>query len=49
VANDEWNIELNGGVPLFAAATADDGDVKTQQLINGGNHFDDLGGVNGCQ
>ena len=47
MANDEWNIELNGGVPLVAAATADDGDVIPQQLINGGNHFDDLGGVNG--
>jgi hypothetical protein len=45
-ANDEWNIELNGGVPLVAAAT-DDGHVIPQQLINGGNHFDDLGGANG--
>ena len=46
--NDEWNIELNGGVvPLLVAAATDDGDVIPQQLINGGNHFDDLGGANG--
>jgi hypothetical protein len=39
---------FNGGVPLVAAATADDGDVIPQQLIDGGNHFDDLGGINDC-
>ena len=43
--NDEWNIELNGGVPLVTAT--DDGDILPQQRMNGGNHFDDLGGTNG--
>ena len=43
--NDEWNIERNGGVPLVTVT--DNGDVTPQQLINGGNHFDDVGGTNG--
>jgi hypothetical protein len=43
--NDEWNIELNGGIPLVTAT--DNGDVIPEQLINGGHHFDDLGGING--
>jgi hypothetical protein len=43
--NDEWNIELNGGIPLVTAT--DKGDVIPEQLINGGHHFDDLGGING--
>ena len=42
---DEWNAELHGGVPLVAAT--DDGDIIPQQLIKGGNHFDDIGGTNG--
>jgi hypothetical protein len=43
--NNKWNIELNGGVSLVTAT--DDGDIIPQQLMNGGNHFNDLGGTNG--
>ena len=43
--NDEWNIELNGGIPLVAIAT-DKGDVIPEQLKNGGHHFNDLGRIN---
>ena len=43
--NDEWNIELNGGVPLVTATA--EGDVIPQQLMNGGEHYDDIGGVPG--
>jgi DDE superfamily endonuclease len=43
--NDEWNMEMNGGVPLVTVTH--DGGVTPQQLLNGGNHFDDLGGIPG--
>ncbi len=43
--NNKWNIELNGGIPLVTET--DNGDVISEQLIDGGHHFDDLGGING--
>ena len=41
---DEWQIEMDGGVPLVPAAGAQSTrDVIPDQLLDGGNHFDDLG------
>jgi hypothetical protein len=42
-ANDEWITELNGAVPLVEPGDSDQ-DVIPQQLLAGGNHFDDVGG-----
>ena len=41
---DEWEIEMGGGVPLVPAPGAQSSrdDVIPDQLLNGGNHFDDL-------
>ena len=57
IANDEWNSELNGSVPLFPASTApdlsEDGssanyeNVLPMQFLHGGKHFDDIGGMIG--
>jgi hypothetical protein len=56
IANDEWNSELNGSVPLVPATTADfseegssadNEDVLPTQLLHGGEHFDDIGGMIG--
>jgi hypothetical protein len=41
---DEWEIEIGGGVPLVPAPGAQStSDVIPDQLLDGGNHFDDLG------
>jgi hypothetical protein len=41
---DEWQIEMDGGVPLVPAPGAQSTrDVIPDQLLDGGNHFDDLG------
>ena len=54
-ANDEWNMELHGSVPLVPAtpsdlsrgssvAERDDADdVVPRQLLDGGDYFDDIG------
>ena len=41
---DAWEIEMNGGVPLVQAApdAQSTHNVTPDQLIDGGNHFDDL-------
>ena len=41
---DEWEIEMGGGVPLVPApgAAKSSRDVIPDQLLDGGNHFDDL-------
>jgi hypothetical protein len=53
-AIDEWRNELTGAVPLVetthqqhtdASSTTDT--VTPRQLLDGGNHLDDIG-VNGC-
>jgi hypothetical protein len=57
-ASDEWQHEINGAVPLVAngavplVAIGDSQeysghDVVPEQLLDGGNHFDNIGGVNG--
>ena len=44
-ADDEWSTEVNGGVPLVApAGDSTNQDVIPEQLLDGGNHFDDVGG-----
>ena len=51
-ATDEWRIEVSGAVPLVRTPeqyTEDDasgGGMTPRQLLDGGNHFDDIG-VNG--
>ena len=45
-ANDEWITELNGAVPLVEPGDSDQ-DLIPQQLLDGGNHFDDVGGYAG--
>jgi hypothetical protein len=39
-APDAWEMEVNGAVTLVKV---DGSDVAIQQLIDGGNHFDDIG------
>ena len=48
-ASDEWLTEVNGGVPLVATGdpSSSHNDVVPEQLLDGGNHFDDIGGVTG--
>ena len=55
IANDEGNMKLNGSVPLVPATASnlsrgssvaerdDADDVVPRQLLDGGNHFDDIG------
>ncbi|KAI2501607.1 DDE superfamily endonuclease [Fragilaria crotonensis] len=45
-ANDEWHTEVNGAVPLVAPGDSRH-DLIPEQLLDGGNHFDDLGGHTG--
>jgi hypothetical protein len=45
-ANDEWHTEVNGAVPLVAAGDSRQ-DLIPDQLLDGGNHFDDVGGYAG--
>jgi hypothetical protein len=47
IAQDEWRTEVNGGVPLVAVAGESQHDVIPEQLLDGGNHFDDMGGTVG--
>ena len=49
-ASDEWQHEINGAVPLVTTGDSQESsghDVVPEQLLDGGNHFDDIGGVNG--
>jgi hypothetical protein len=41
---DEWEIEMDGSVPLVPTPGAQSArDVIPDQSLDGGNHFDDLG------
>lgn len=43
-ASDEWRNEMTGAVPLVPTLNSESGrDVAPQQLLDGGNHFDDVG------
>lgn len=44
-ANDEWQNEVNGAVPLVVQTrhSSESSSVTPQQLLDGGNHFDDMG------
>ena len=48
-ARDKWTSEINGAVPLVPVEGHDEGlelqlnDVIPEQLLHGGEHFDDIG------
>ncbi len=43
-AMDEWQNEVNGAVPLVHQTQhPESGGITPQQLLDGGNHFDDVG------
>ena len=43
-AHDDWRNEMNGAVPLVQLPNSESSrDVVPQQLLDGGNHFDDIG------
>jgi hypothetical protein len=47
VANDEW-LRLNGAVPLVLtrdSQSTGNNNVIPEQLMDGGHHFDDIGGI----
>ena len=47
-ASDEWQTEVNGAVPLVTAQDSQSTcEVVPEQLLDGGHHFDNIGGVNG--
>jgi hypothetical protein len=47
-ANDEWQTEVNGAVPLVATQDLQSThEAVPEQLLDGGHHFDNIGGVNG--
>jgi hypothetical protein len=48
-ASDQWQHEVNGAVPLVTITDSrlTSEDVVPEQLMDGGNHFDDVGGMNG--
>jgi hypothetical protein len=49
-ANDEWLHELNGAVPLVPtrdSQSTGNNNVIPEQLMDGGHHFDDIGGIRG--
>jgi DDE superfamily endonuclease len=45
---DEWQNEIQGAIPLVPMQNAgvSQQDVVPEQLLGGGNHFNDIGGVN---
>jgi hypothetical protein len=45
-ANNKWHTEVNDAVPLVAPADSRQ-DLLPEQLLDGGNHFDDVGGYAG--
>jgi hypothetical protein len=46
-ASDEWQHEMNGAVPMVPTDHSDsNGGITPRQLLDGGNHFDDIG-ING--
>ena len=49
IASDEWQHEVNGPVPLVTVRDSSGGknDVVPEQLMDGGHHFDDIGGMGG--
>ena len=43
-ASDEWQHEMQGAVPTVATDPSDsNGGIAPRQLLDGGNHFDDIG------
>ena len=48
-AADEWNMELNGAVPLVPVGEVENNidNGIPRQLLDGGEHFDDIGGTVG--
>lgn len=53
-ADDEWNTEVNGGVPMVNVVRQDDNTseedaVVPSQLMDVGHHSDDIGGASGRQ
>jgi hypothetical protein len=49
-AKDEWQRKINGAVPLVAIGDLQESsghDVLHEQVLDGSNHFDNIGGVNG--
>jgi hypothetical protein len=48
-ANDAWENEVHGAIPLVRTQHSDSMDegITPQQLLDGGNHFDDVGGTHG--
>jgi hypothetical protein len=43
-ARDEWQSEVNGAVPLVRQTQhPESGGITPPQLLDGGNHFDDVG------
>ena len=48
-AHDEWLSEINGAVPLVQVEGHGEGsDVVPEQLLHGGEHFDDIGHAGRC-
>ena len=46
-ASDEWQNEVNGAVPMVQMEHYNSSDGMTpRQLMDGGNHSDDIGGIN---
>ena len=47
-ASDEWQHEVNGAVPMEETEHSDSsGGITPRQLLEGGHHFDDIGGITG--
>jgi hypothetical protein len=48
-ANDAWENEVHGAVPLVQTQHSDSMDegITPQQLLDGGSHFDDVSGTHG--
>ena len=47
-ASDEWQHEINGAVPMVETEHSDSGGgITPRQLLEGGHHFDDIGGITG--
>jgi hypothetical protein len=43
-ARDKWTSKINGAVPLVRVEGHDEGSVVVpEQLLHGGDHFDDIG------
>jgi DDE superfamily endonuclease len=50
-ASDAWENEVHGAVPLVQtqhSSSMDEGITSQQELLDGGNHFDNVGRTHGC-